>query len=131
MFLLAAAVAGNGLKVVLSGEGADEAFLGYDIFKETVFRSRFDVFADDNERRREWRAQSGRGDQNCNHRRGQSGGCLSRPVRDYRLDACGRVIHRRRPAVFAPSGANCRGTKRRSVSISHTPVDRYPAVEAV
>jgi asparagine synthase (glutamine-hydrolysing) len=52
MFLLAGAVASNGLKVVLSGEGADEAFLGYDIFKETVFRARFDAFADDDERRR-------------------------------------------------------------------------------
>lgn len=52
MFLLAGAVAADGLKVVLTGEGADEAFLGYDIFKETLFRHRFAAFADDNERRR-------------------------------------------------------------------------------
>jgi len=35
MFLLSAAVREQGIKVVLTGEGADEAFFGYDIFKET------------------------------------------------------------------------------------------------
>lgn len=38
MFLLSKVVRESGLKVVLSGEGADEAFLGYDIFKETALR---------------------------------------------------------------------------------------------
>jgi asparagine synthase (glutamine-hydrolysing) len=31
-----------GIKVVLTGEGSDEAFLGYDIFKETYLRQRWD-----------------------------------------------------------------------------------------
>jgi asparagine synthase (glutamine-hydrolysing) len=39
MFLLAQMVKNDGIKVVLTGEGADEAFLGYDIFKEVLFRS--------------------------------------------------------------------------------------------
>jgi len=30
-----------GIKVVLTGEGSDEAFLGYDIFKETLLRQRW------------------------------------------------------------------------------------------
>ena len=38
MYLLSKAVQEAGIKVVLSGEGADEAFLGYDIFKETLLR---------------------------------------------------------------------------------------------
>lgn len=38
MFLLSKTVRDAGIKVVLSGEGADEAFLGYDIFKETLLR---------------------------------------------------------------------------------------------
>jgi asparagine synthase (glutamine-hydrolysing) len=38
MFLLSKLVNGCGGKVVLTGEGADEAFLGYDIFKETMLR---------------------------------------------------------------------------------------------
>ena len=38
MFLLAQFIRARGIKVVLSGEGADEAFLGYDIFKETRLR---------------------------------------------------------------------------------------------
>lgn len=41
MYLLAEQVRAAGIKVVLTGEGADEAFLGYDIFKETLIRSRF------------------------------------------------------------------------------------------
>ena len=35
MYLLAKEVRRHGIKVVLSGEGADEAFLGYGIFKDT------------------------------------------------------------------------------------------------
>lgn len=38
MFLLAARTREAGIKVVLSGEGSDEAFLGYDLFKETQLR---------------------------------------------------------------------------------------------
>lgn len=38
MYLLAKAVKEAGIKVVLTGEGADEGFLGYDIFRETVLR---------------------------------------------------------------------------------------------
>lgn len=39
MYLLSRAVHEDGIKVVLSGEGADEVFLGYDIFKETRIRA--------------------------------------------------------------------------------------------
>jgi asparagine synthase (glutamine-hydrolysing) len=39
MFLLSRTARREGIKVVLTGEGADEAFLGYDIFKETLLRS--------------------------------------------------------------------------------------------
>ncbi|OHX15067.1 asparagine synthase (glutamine-hydrolyzing) [Chromobacterium sphagni] len=39
MFLLSREVNRQGIKVVLTGEGADEAFLGYDIFKETLLRA--------------------------------------------------------------------------------------------
>lgn len=38
MFLLSRRTREAGIKVVLSGEGADEAFLGYDLFKETLLR---------------------------------------------------------------------------------------------
>jgi asparagine synthase (glutamine-hydrolysing) len=38
MYLLAQQVRAQGVKVVLTGEGSDEAFLGYDIFKETLLR---------------------------------------------------------------------------------------------
>jgi asparagine synthase (glutamine-hydrolysing) len=38
MFLLSRLVRDNGLKVVLTGEGADEFFAGYDIFKEAKIR---------------------------------------------------------------------------------------------
>lgn len=39
MFLLSRTARSEGVKVVLTGEGADEGFLGYDIFKETLLRS--------------------------------------------------------------------------------------------
>lgn len=39
MFLLSALVRAQGLKVVLTGEGADEIFAGYDIFKEAKVRA--------------------------------------------------------------------------------------------
>lgn len=52
MYLLASAVSADKLKVVMTGEGADEAFLGYDIFKETMFRANFNSFASDEERRK-------------------------------------------------------------------------------
>lgn len=38
MFLLSKLTREEGIKVILSGEGADEAFLGYDLFKETLLR---------------------------------------------------------------------------------------------
>jgi asparagine synthase (glutamine-hydrolysing) len=39
MFLLSRLTREAGIKVVLSGEGADEAYLGYDLFKETLLRA--------------------------------------------------------------------------------------------
>ena len=41
MYLLAQRVKAEGIKVVLTGEGADETFLGYDIFKETQLRQQW------------------------------------------------------------------------------------------
>jgi asparagine synthase (glutamine-hydrolysing) len=38
MFLLSRLTRDRGIKVVLTGEGSDELFLGYDIFKETAVR---------------------------------------------------------------------------------------------
>jgi asparagine synthase (glutamine-hydrolysing) len=38
MYLLSAQTRAAGIKVILSGEGADEAFLGYDLFKEVQLR---------------------------------------------------------------------------------------------
>ncbi|HKJ66841.1 MAG TPA: asparagine synthase C-terminal domain-containing protein, partial [bacterium] len=38
LYLLSSVVRNNGLKVVLTGEGADEVFGGYNIFKETKIR---------------------------------------------------------------------------------------------
>lgn len=38
MLMLSSLVRDSGLKVVLTGEGADEMFAGYDIFKETLIR---------------------------------------------------------------------------------------------
>jgi asparagine synthase (glutamine-hydrolysing) len=45
MFLLSRHVHEQGIKVVLTGEGADEAFLGYDIFKETLVRSQIEALS--------------------------------------------------------------------------------------
>jgi asparagine synthase (glutamine-hydrolysing) len=39
MYLLSKAVNEDNLKVILTGEGSDESFVGYDIFKETLIRS--------------------------------------------------------------------------------------------
>lgn len=38
MFLLSERVQRDGIKTILSGEGADEVFLGYDLFRETMLR---------------------------------------------------------------------------------------------
>ncbi len=38
MYLLSRLVNEQGIKVVLTGEGSDESFLGYDIFKEAILR---------------------------------------------------------------------------------------------
>jgi len=43
MFLLSREVKRHGIKVVLTGEGADEAFLGYDIFKEASLRADWNI----------------------------------------------------------------------------------------
>ena len=51
LMLLAGAVHGNGQKVVLTGEGADEVFGGYDLFKEAKIR-RFIAAAPDSLARR-------------------------------------------------------------------------------
>ena len=48
--LLAQKVHEAGFKVILTGEGADEAFLGYETFKEALFRERYDDFPNDEER---------------------------------------------------------------------------------
>jgi asparagine synthase (glutamine-hydrolysing) len=52
MYLLSRKVQEAGIKVVLTGEGADEVFLGYDIFKETALRVRLNAGYDDAEARR-------------------------------------------------------------------------------
>jgi asparagine synthase (glutamine-hydrolysing) len=46
MFLLSRLVRERGLEVVLTGEGSDEVFLGYEIFKETVLRRQWSVLAE-------------------------------------------------------------------------------------
>lgn len=46
MFLLSQKVRDEGIKVILSGEGADETFLGYDIFKETLLRISWNNISD-------------------------------------------------------------------------------------
>lgn len=52
MFLLSRLTRDNGIKVILSGEGADEAFLGYDLFKETLLRGAWDGMDEDTRRQR-------------------------------------------------------------------------------
>ncbi|MDM5176108.1 asparagine synthase (glutamine-hydrolyzing) [Massilia sp. DJPM01] len=52
MYLLSKSVRDKGIKVVLSGEGADEAFLGYDLFKETLLRQSWGNY-DNDERKRQ------------------------------------------------------------------------------
>jgi len=42
MFLLSREISRQGIKVVLSGEGADEVFFGYNIFKEAKLRSQWE-----------------------------------------------------------------------------------------
>jgi asparagine synthase (glutamine-hydrolysing) len=49
MFLLSNIVRKAGIKVVLTGEGADESFLGYDIFKETSILKNWNDFASESE----------------------------------------------------------------------------------
>jgi asparagine synthase (glutamine-hydrolysing) len=55
MFLLSKSVHAAGIKVVLSGEGADEVFLGYDLFKDTLLQSTWNTI--NNEERRAKLAQ--------------------------------------------------------------------------
>lgn len=52
MYLLARHVRSEGVKVVLSGEGADEAFLGYGIFKDVQLLSQWDELDDETRKRR-------------------------------------------------------------------------------
>ncbi|KAB7627753.1 asparagine synthase (glutamine-hydrolyzing) [Alkalilimnicola sp. S0819] len=47
MYLLSQKTQQAGIKVVLSGEGADEAFLGYDLFKETLLRRDWNTLDED------------------------------------------------------------------------------------
>ncbi|MBN9669602.1 asparagine synthase (glutamine-hydrolyzing) [Roseibium aggregatum] len=52
MYILSRRTKDEGIKVILSGEGADEAFLGYDLFKETLLRAEWDRLPDDVRRSR-------------------------------------------------------------------------------
>ncbi len=52
MYLLSAKTRAAGIKVVLSGEGADEAFLGYDLFKETLLRQDWQALGEEQRRTR-------------------------------------------------------------------------------
>ncbi|MFH9089269.1 asparagine synthase (glutamine-hydrolyzing) [Streptomyces sp. NPDC017673] len=47
MYLLSRRVRDEGIKVVLSGEGADEAFLGYSLFRETLLRAAWNELSPD------------------------------------------------------------------------------------
>ncbi|MCW8932682.1 MAG: asparagine synthase (glutamine-hydrolyzing) [Gammaproteobacteria bacterium] len=44
MYILSSLVKQNGVKVVLTGEGADEGFLGYNIFKELLIRKQWNNY---------------------------------------------------------------------------------------
>lgn len=52
MYILSKRTQDEGIKVILSGEGADEAFLGYDLFKETLLRDSWDSLPEDTRRTR-------------------------------------------------------------------------------
>lgn len=47
MYLLSRHVRDAGIKVILSGEGADEAFLGYSLFRETLLRASWNELTDE------------------------------------------------------------------------------------
>jgi asparagine synthase (glutamine-hydrolysing) len=52
MFLLSRRIRDAGVKVVLSGEGADEVFFGYDVFKETRLRESWAQWTPEDRRER-------------------------------------------------------------------------------
>ncbi len=52
MYILSERTRAEGIKVILSGEGADEAFLGYDLFKETLLREAWNRLPEDVRRSR-------------------------------------------------------------------------------
>ncbi|WP_406012012.1 asparagine synthase (glutamine-hydrolyzing) [Streptomyces sp. NBC_00984] len=52
MFLLSRHVRDAGIKTILSGEGSDEAFLGYSLFRETLLRRQWNELPDDERRTR-------------------------------------------------------------------------------
>ncbi|MFI6692964.1 asparagine synthase (glutamine-hydrolyzing) [Streptomyces sp. NPDC050433] len=52
MYLLSRQVREEGVKTVLSGEGADEAFLGYSLFRETLLRVNWNDLSDGERRDR-------------------------------------------------------------------------------
>lgn len=56
MYLLSDAVRQAGIKTILSGEGADEIFLGYGLFRETLLRRRWEEL--DTVTRKDWITRS-------------------------------------------------------------------------
>ncbi|GAA2511740.1 asparagine synthase (glutamine-hydrolyzing) [Winogradskya humida] len=46
MYLLSKHVRDSGIKTILSGEGSDEAFLGYSLFRETLLRRQWNELSD-------------------------------------------------------------------------------------
>ncbi|MFH8346374.1 asparagine synthase (glutamine-hydrolyzing) [Streptomyces sp. NPDC018045] len=52
MYLLSRHVRDAGIKTVLSGEGADEAFLGYSLFRETLLRASWNDLDEDERQRK-------------------------------------------------------------------------------